>query len=73
MAGIDGKRIKYVGWEGGDRLVPGDGPEDWIEYMCVDFGDRGEDWIVAFRNGIEISRYNARYVSDIVWEEVEKQ
>lgn len=49
--------VMAVGTEECDRLV-----------LRKEFhGDRDDDWILQLKNGVELARYNPRYIEAIMW------
>jgi hypothetical protein len=39
-----------------------------LEYESEYHGDHSENWIIAKVNGIEVSRYNTKFIQEIGWE-----
>jgi len=63
------KRINMVTWDDGSQIGPNkDDNFSYIEFVEWGFGDHNETWILVYKNGHEVSRHNARYAKDIVWE-----
>jgi hypothetical protein len=64
----ENRKIKAIYFPNGNRMLSK--PEMQL-MMTNDFhGEHDEDWIVALSNGVEISRYNPRFVESIDWDEV---
>ena len=57
----DYTKIHQVVWPNGDVLKSGDG-------ITLEIINSDIPWISKKCNGIEISRYNSRFVESIVWE-----
>ena len=45
------------------------GPDGQLSFHEQNLGDHGELWVLKIKDGVEISRFNARYIETIVWAE----
>ncbi len=50
-------------------MTPGDGPNDYIKWDDILYGDYSEPYAFVYRDGVEVQRINPHYVLSIEWEE----
>jgi len=63
------KPVKSIWFNGenGDEVVSSRG-ELKLTYFSIYMGDRRDEWVSLEKNGVEIIRYNVRYIATIEWD-----
>lgn len=73
MRGNDNRKIAWVFWPDTEneqgRYVQSGGESGQLMMINEYHGDHDEDWIVQIKDGVEIARYNPRFVESITWAE----
>ncbi len=70
MNSNDGRKVKRIWWTGinGDESKTA-GVDEKLIFHNENHGDHDEDWVCLYdKSGNEIERYNARFISMIMWE-----
>ena len=62
---LDGKQIQVITWP--DQSILRANETDSLTMSATYQGDRHEYWVILTRNGVEISRHNARFIETIAW------
>lgn len=65
---LNGKHVEKIWWNGanGDTFLSSKG-QTTLRFESICQGDIRENWVVEYKDMVEVARHNCKYISSIYW------